>query len=296
MGPGVPPLLPAYDFLTAAEEYRTVVKIFHNCSFLQGNEGNIDPVHLSFLHQYLSEAQVARQRIVKGTNATDNILLGNDIAPTIEVEVTEFGLRIYTLRKAGLDKHYFRVTNFVMPNLAAFGGSTVGDGYAVHWHVPIDDTHHWKYVFMFSRTKPLDAELRNKSRSELTADYRLTRNAANRYQQDRESMKTQTFTGMGLNFQAHDAFATESQGPVQDRTNEHPVSSDKAIVAARKLLLNAMEDVRQGRDPRHLIRDAQINRFPHLVVFSEVIPVSVELKEYVKERVNENRRSAERAS
>jgi hypothetical protein len=183
-----------------------------------------------------------------------------------------------------------------MPNLAAFGGSTVGDGYAVHWHVPIDDTHHWKYVFMFSRTKPLDAELRNKSRSELTADYRLTRNAANRYQQDRESMKTQTFTGMGLNFQAHDAFATESQGPVQDRTNEHPISSDKAIVAARKLLLNAMEDVRQGRDPRHLIRDPQVNRFPHLVVLSEVVPVSMDLKEYVKERVNENRRSAERAS
>ena len=296
MGPGVPPLLPAYDFLTAAKEHRTVVKIFHNCSFLQGNEGNIDPVHLSFLHQYLSEAQVARQRIVRGANATDNTLLGNDIAPTIEVEVTDFGLRIYTLRKAGSDKDYFRVTNFVMPNLTAFGGSTVGDGYAVHWHVPIDDTHHWKYVFMFSRTKPLDAELRNKSRSELTADYRLTRNAANRYQQDRASMKTQTFTGMGLNFQAHDAFATESQGSVQDRTNEHPVSSDKAIVAARKLLLNAMEDVRRGRDPRHLIRDPQINRFPHLVVLSEIVPVSMDPKEYVKGRINENRRSAEHAS
>ena len=253
MGPGVPPLLPNYDFLTAPEEYRTVVKIFHNCSYLQGNEGNIDPVHLSFLHQYLSEAQVARLRIVQGSNATDNTLLANDITPTIEVEVTDFGLRIYTLRDAGSDKRYFRVTNFVMPNLSAFGGSTVGDGYAVHWHVPIDDTHHWKYVFMFSRTKPLDPELRNKSRSELTADYHPTRNKANRYQQDRESMKTKTFTGMGINFQAHDAFATESQGPVQDRTNEHVVSSDKAIVAARKLLLSAMQrgEGRQGTATCH---------------------------------------------
>ena len=137
---------------------------------MQGNEGNIDPVHLSFLHQYLSEAQVARQRIVKGSNVTDNTLLADDITPTIEVEVTDFGLRIYTLRDAGADKRYLRVTNFVMPNLSAFGGSTVGDGYAVHWHVPIDDTHHWKYLFMFSRTKPLDPELRNKNRSELTAD------------------------------------------------------------------------------------------------------------------------------
>jgi phthalate 4,5-dioxygenase len=283
MGPGEPPLIPNYDFLTASREYRTVVKIFHNCSYLQGNEGNIDPVHLSFLHQYLNEAQVARLRIVPGSNVTDNTLLGNDIAPTIEVEIKDYGLRIYTLRNAGPDKRYLRVTNFVMPNLSAFGGTTVGDGYAVHWHVPIDDTHHWKYIFMFSRSKPLDDELRNRSRAELTPEYRLMRNAANRYQQDRESMKTKTFTGMGINFQAHDAFATESQGPVQDRTQEHPVSSDKAILAARKLLLNAIKDVQEGRQPQHVIRDASLNRFPHLVVHSELIPAAENCKEYVKQ-------------
>jgi hypothetical protein len=170
-----------------------------------------------------------------------------------------------------------------MPNLSAFGGSTVGDGHAVHWHVPIDDTHHWKYVFMFSRTKPLDPELRNKSRSELTADYHPTRNKANRYQQDRESMKTKTFTGMGINFQAHDAFATESQGPVQDRTNEHVVSSDKAIVAARKLLLSAMQEVKEGKEPRHIIRDPKENRFSRLVVLSEILPASTDWKQYVKQ-------------
>ena len=157
-----------------------------------------------------------------GSNATDNTLLGNDIAPTIEVDMRDFGLRIYTLRNAGPDKRYLRVTNFVMPNLAAFGGSTVGDGYAVHWHVPIDDTHHWKYIFMFSRSKALDR--RAAQQKPLRDHSRLSSYAqpANRFQQDRESMKTKTFTGMGINFQAHDAFATESQGPVQDRTNEHP--------------------------------------------------------------------------
>jgi len=282
MGPGEPPLLPNYEFLAAPAEYRTVVKIFHNCNYLQSNEGNIDPVHLSFLHHFLSEAEVARLRTVPGGNATDNTLLGNDIAPTIEVEVQDFGVRIYTLRNAGPDKLYLRVTNFVLPNLSAFGGSTVGDGYAVHWHVPIDDTHHWKYIFMFSRTKPLDSELRNKSRSELTADYRMTRNAANRYQQDRDSMKTKTFTGMGFNFQAHDAFATESQGWVEDRTNEHLVSSDKAIVAARKLLLNAIQAVNEGREPPHVIRDSKLNHFPHLVVVSELIDASTDWKEHTK--------------
>jgi hypothetical protein len=254
MGPGEPPLLPEYEFLNVPAEQRAVTKVHYECNFLQGNEGNIDPVHLSFLHQYLSEAQVAMRRVVPGSNTTDNTLLAEDIAPTIEVELADFGLRIYTVRDSGPGKRYLRVTNFVMPNLAAFGGSTVGEGYAVHWHVPIDDKNHWKYVFLFSRQRALTPELREKNRADLTADYHLTRNAGNRYLQDRESMKTQTFTGMGLNFQAHDAFATESQGAIQNRTEEHLVSSDKAIVAARKLLLNGINDATNGRDPQHVIR------------------------------------------
>jgi len=284
LGPGEPPLLPNYEFLTVPAERRTVVKAFYECNYLQGNEGNIDPVHLSFLHQYLSEAQVARLRVVQGVNATDNTLLGKDVAPNIEVEVTNFGLRIYTTRNAPQDQRYLRVTNFVMPNLAAFGGSTVGDGYAVHWHVPIDDHSHWKYIFAFNRDKDLDDFLRTRSRMELAADYRLTRNGANRYQQDRASMKTQTFTGVGSNFQVHDAFATESQGSVQNRTEENLVSSDKAIVAARKLILNAIKDVQQGREPQHVIRDAQKNSFANLVVLSDVIPMSADWKAHTRSR------------
>jgi len=284
LGPGGPPLLPNYEFLTAVAEKRTAVKAFYQCNYLQGNEGNIDPVHLSFLHQYLNEAQVARQRIVQAVNATDNTLLGKDVAPTIEVEVSNFGLRIYTTRDAGADKRYLRVTNFVMPNLSAFGGSTVGEGYSVHWHVPIDDHSHWKYIFAFSRDKELDEFLRTRSRMELTADYRLARNAANRYQQNRASMKTQTFTGMGTNFQVHDAFVTESQGRVQNRAAENPVSSDKAIIAARKLILNAIKDVQEGREPQHVIRDPKANRFANLVVLSDVIPKSRDWKEYTRSR------------
>jgi hypothetical protein len=296
MGPGGPPLLPNYEFLTVSQEQRAVTKIFYQCNYLQGNEGNIDPVHLSFLHQYLKEAEVNRPRIVPGSTTTDNALLGKDLAPTIEVEVTDYGLRILTLREAESNQSYLRITNFIMPNLSAFGGSTVGEGYAVHWHVPVNDTCHWKYVFMFSRERALSQDLRDKNRAGLTPDYFLTQREENRYQQDRGSMKTKTFTGMGLNFQAHDAFATESQGIIQDRTAEHLVSSDKAIVASRKLLLNGIEDVKQGRDPRHLIRDPKVNRFPHLMVTSEVVPGSMDWKEYAKKLIDEKQAPAERAS
>lgn len=284
MGLGEPPLLPSYEFLTVAPQYRTVTKAFYDCNYLQGNEGNIDPVHLSFLHQVLDEAQIARLRVVPGANTSDNALLGKDVAPTIEVEVTNYGLRIYTMRDAGSDKRYLRTTNFIMPNLAAFGGSTVGGGYAAHWHVPIDDRSHWKYIFAFSRDQELDEFLRTRSRVEITGDYKLTRNAASRYGQDRASMKTKTFTGMGTNFQVHDAFATESQGHLQNRTEENLVSSDKAIIAARKLILNAIKEVQEGRDPQHVVRDASANRFSDIVVISDVIPAAADWKEYTKNR------------
>ncbi|HEU4340962.1 MAG TPA: Rieske 2Fe-2S domain-containing protein [Candidatus Binatia bacterium] len=292
LGPGQPPLLPKYEFLTVPEEQRTVTKVYYQCNYLQGNEGNIDPVHLSFLHQFIDEAQIGRRRIVPGSDFTDNVLLGKDIAPTLEVEVADFGLRIYAIRSAGADKYYLRITNFILPNLSAFGGSTVGEGYSVHWHVPIDDFCHWKYIFMFSRKRALDVELRNKSRAELTPEYRLTRSAANRYQQDRDAMTNQTFIGMGSNFQAHDAFATESQGRIQDRTAEHLVSSDKAIVAARKLLLNGIRDVKEGREPLHVIREPELNRVPNIVVHSELVSASTDWREQAKKLIGEREPSS----
>jgi len=76
----------------------------------------------------------------------------------------------------------------------------------------------------------------DRDQSELAEGYRLVRSEANRFMQDPEAMKTQTFSGMRSGFQAHDLFATTSQGAVQDRTEEHLFSSDKAIVAARKRL------------------------------------------------------------
>jgi hypothetical protein len=63
------------------------------------------------------------------------------------------------------------------------------------------------------------------------------------------------------------------------------VSSDKAIIAARKLLFNAINEVKQGRDPQHVVRDPQANRFVHLQVFSEVIPASADWKQHTRERI-----------
>ena len=291
MGPGQAPLLPNYDFLNASADHLYVNKIFHQCNYLQANEGNIDPIHLSFLHRFL-ENRDERYRGVRGAEESHYNLVARNIAPILEVELTDFGVRIYTVRELEAGKVYLRVSYFILPNLSAFPGQTGSEGYSVNWHVPIDDTHHWKYTFVYSAGAPLQKELINRQRSELAPDYRLVRNQANRYLQDRESMKIKTYTGMGSGFQAHDAFATTSQGATQDRTEEHLVSSDKAIVAARKLLEKAIRDLQEGREPPHVIRSPGENRFPHLLVVSDMIPNTRDWKEYTRSLEAKARASA----
>lgn len=287
LGPGEPPLLPNYGFLTAPEGHTSVTKIFQDCNFLQGNEGNVDPAHTSFLHRNLQDLKEDQDKFVRGTNMTYNTLQRTGLVPIIDAEAVDFGIRIYTVRKAGPDENYLKVTNFIYPNLSAVNADVgrTGRGYLVNWHVPIDDTHHWKYVFTFSRTTPLAAEKKRaqKDASEMTPDYRLTRNKTNRYMQDRKSMRSESFTGLASNFQAHDSLATVGAGPIQDRTQEHLVSSDKVIVATRKLLLRAIQDVKEGREAPHVVRDPKLNRFPYLVVLSEVISSSKDWRAHIKE-------------
>ena len=69
------------------------------------------------------------------------------------------------------------------------------------------------------------------------------------------------------------------------------MSSDKAIVAERKLILNAIKDVQAGRDPRAVIRDPKANRFADLVVLSEVVSADIDGKEYMRQVAAENQAS-----
>jgi nitrite reductase/ring-hydroxylating ferredoxin subunit len=283
LGPGKPPLVPNYEIFTAPESHRTVDKTFYDCNYLQGQEGNLDPVHLSFLHRRFGVEWGEKVQQVRSSTASSNALFAADTAPAIGLEMTDFGFRIASLRRTEAGKAYLRLSNYIYPNLAAVpagGPGTAGEGYTINWQVPIDDLHSWNYIITFSRTRPLRREEQNR---ELDANYVPVRNRSNRYLQDREAMKSRSYSGIAT-FTAMDTCATEGAGPVQDRSREHLVSSDKAILTARKLMLKAMSDVQEGRDPPHVVRDPRRNRFPQLVVLSEVIPQTLDWKEHARRR------------
>ncbi|MBM2812781.1 MAG: phthalate 4,5-dioxygenase [Chloroflexi bacterium] len=266
MGPGEPTRLPPFEFVRIAPENRDNMKSFADCNYLQGNEGNLDPVHLSFLHQLtIDEPESGR-----AYNAQCR-------QPAIETEDTEFGVRIYAVRSVSGERNYVRVTNFILPNFSAVTGNT--DGYTVNWHVPIDDEHHWRYFIRFSRTQPLGQGnwWRGSSKS-LTPDLHLKKNRANRYGQDRSSFD-QAFAGLGPDFLLHDTCAVEGPGPIEDRAEEHLAYTDRGIVASRAALLQAIRDVQEGRDPKGVARGPSAQ--PDLVVRSDaLLPASVDWRHY----------------
>ncbi len=237
MGPGTPPPSPCFEFLKARDDYRFNSKIFQECNYLQANEGNFDPIHVPFLHRKFG----GRLNAPPPPPASQQWFID------MEVEEAPYGVRVIRAESEGNGVTYIRTTNFILPNLSAFPSGT-NDGYTVNWHVPIDDTHHWKYVLIFSKEKPLEKKQVRSERSVLTPDYRLVRNHANRYLQDPEEMKLRTFIGMGTSFQVHDAWATEGEGPIQDRTKEHLGSTDRAIILARNLMLRTIRELSENHE------------------------------------------------
>lgn len=278
MGPGEPPLLPTYEFLGVSDEHRVLTKIYHECNYQQGNEGNIDPQHLSFLHFFLREAPAAKEGMsasVTGGESSANRLFGEDTAPTIEIEETDYGIRIYAVRDTDEGDDYVRITNFIYPNLASF--PAFPGVYGVNWHVPIDDTHHWKFMFMIRPDAPLPKEMLAPTIYDGQGDdYHNARNLRNRYLQDRTEMKTRSFIGLGPSFAVHDMWATEGEGAIQDRTAEHLGYTDKAIALARRLLIKAAQQVQDGADAPHVVRAVADNRFDHLGAYQEVVPKTEE--------------------
>lgn len=292
MGRGEPPLLPDYDFLTAPENHVFAGKLFNDCNYLQGNEGNIDLLHTSFLHFVKRDLESLtgedRKQVLERYGTPDR-LSGRGPSPgleTTDAELLEYGLRFCKLRRMGPQENYIRVATFVLPNL------TVIPGGEVNWHVPVDDTHHWKYIFFFNRDEPMAKEQPRRDRAGLAPppEYKPIANKGNRYLQDRESMKGVNYSGIKQSFfAAQDLCAVEGAGPIQGRTREHMVASDLPIVLSRKLLIKAIRDLQEGREPKNIVRDAESNRFPDIVATFGVIPSSLGWKEHCKQLIEEGR-------
>ena len=244
------PAHPEFEFTQVPETHRYMTKVWQECNWLQALEGGIDSSHAPILHRKLyPESKEA------GISPDSPFIQG--AAPDLEVETTDYGYRYFGVRPMGEDQTYVRGYHYVMPFTQlrpSRYGKTVVDG---HFWVPMDDynvmVYNWGYSWGPDPLPEVESALGD-SGNNLGADidvangFRSIRNRDNNYMLDRELQKTETFTGIkGIN--AQDRAIQESMGPIVDRTLEFLGPSDKAIVAARKLLEQAMDTVKDDGEP-----------------------------------------------
>jgi phthalate 4,5-dioxygenase len=281
LGPGEPPAFPSLEVFSAGPEYSVAIKLLQECNYLQANEGNMDPVHQSFLHGFSAPGGAAapqrQNESIGGTGASNLELYAANTRPLVEQQDTRFGIQAFIARETADGGTFLKIYNFVMPNLSIIPGAAGADGYGINWHVPIDDENHWKFIFTFSRSKPIDPAKLAGVRPQWEAPYRPKRNKRNRYLQDRDDMISNAsgwFSGLGPCFGDHDTAAHEGQGAVQNRTKEHLAESDKIIIRIRRLMFDALDDIKQQKDPRGVVRGPAGDWGSELHVLSEFFPAS----------------------
>jgi phenylpropionate dioxygenase-like ring-hydroxylating dioxygenase large terminal subunit len=258
MGPGglaAAPAFPAFDCFVAPDSHTFAFKGLWECNWLQALEVGIDPAHASYLHRFFEDEDRSKSygKQFRDASADSEIpmtrVLREHGRPSIEVEQTDYGLKILTTRDVGHGKTHMRVTNQIFPHAISIPLSQ--EMMLTQWHVPVDDVNCYWYTVFTSFGAPVDKGAMRAQRLqvyELPA-YRSRKDRSNDYGFDPHEQQTKTYTGMGEDINVHDQWAVESQGRIQDRTREHLGSSDKAISAYRRLLKRSIEQVRTGERP-----------------------------------------------
>jgi phthalate 4,5-dioxygenase len=244
------------------EEWRAGKQITY-CNWIQAMEGNLDTSHISWLHQYadlLETPDDGTDRPGYPSMATSWWLWAMDRAPRLEVQDTEYGFRYAGIRTTPNGHTHVRVTSYIMPYQTIVAGLPVRAGGTTF--VPRDDETCWRFSiasgmlknnFSYQGDQPGATPHKYpyggpRGMGRMTGVVEREWRPDNDYQIDREVQKSNLFTGIE-NFVSQDFMATESMGPIYDRSQEHLGSTDKAILRMRRLLLKTARDLEAGIEP-----------------------------------------------
>ena len=261
MGPlGQQPAPPEVEWCTLPESHLFISKRLQQSNYLQAMEGGIDTAHVSYVHKY----EVDIDPMHKGVKALDYIKADGNVI--FDIEKNPFGLTLYGRRNGDADTHYWRITQWLFPwftLIPPFGDHSLGG----HVWVPIDDENCWAWSINYHPGKPLSAEERSlmaagkgihvQYEDVQPISWRPRANKDNDYLIDRAAQQEgRAYSGV-FGFSEQDASLQESMGPLQDRTKELLLPTDKAIVMARRMLQEAAEGLAQGIEPPALDASAQ---------------------------------------
>jgi phthalate 4,5-dioxygenase oxygenase subunit len=257
MGPrNEEPELPKLEWARVGDPQRYVSKRLQETNYLQAIEGGIDSSHSNFLHASLDAFRMTDAYVqkVKGSNnlrAKYHLL---DKAPRFSAKKTDYGLVIAVRRNTEEDAYYWRLTQFLLPSYTII---PYQPGHSLHGHcwVPRDDHSCWVWTVTWNPEGPLSQEdwetIRDETFVHAKVDpstFHPVRNKQNQYLIDRDQQRDSTMTGIH-GFASQDQAIQESMGAVVDRTRERLGTSDTAIIAMRRLMLQEIRGLEQNHRP-----------------------------------------------
>jgi phenylpropionate dioxygenase-like ring-hydroxylating dioxygenase large terminal subunit len=255
-----PPPLPAMDCFAAPQSHTFAFKGLWSCNWLQAFEVGIDPAHTSFLHRFFSDESIEASygRQFRGASAGEvegerwpmTRIMREFDRPQISVQTMPYGMQLTTLRPMSQALTHVRVTHSIFPHTFVI---PLSESMTItQMHVPVDDTHTYWYAIFTSFGEPVDKATMREQRLRAVSlpDYVPHSGRHNQWGFDAQEQRTRTFLGMGEDdINVHDQWACESMGPIQDRTREHLGSTDVAIAAYRRQLIEAIDAVQAGQTP-----------------------------------------------
>ena len=242
------PPFPRYAFLDLPENHRVLLRVNQHFNWVQATESGLDSSHVGILH-----SNVARP----GWHGQTNQRIGamDDTAPELHIEDTEFGYHYAAFRKdpeGGPDN--VRIVPFFMPSGRIIpGGQLQGENnQTIIFEVPMDDEHTATYSIRYgTRPIPRDTRLRETGFDDTSMysakEQRFLWTRGDLHLQKRDTMDRNWsgFRGIAL----EDAVIGTSMGPIQDRTKEHLIASDLAVVRFRRRLMESLTQMERGGDP-----------------------------------------------
>ena len=243
------PALPELEWLTVPASHVYVTKCIRECHWTQGMEGDLDSIHVGFLHQ-----DIFKNRATELNHESAKWLAAN-LTPEEEIAEIPAGCVHATRRDIDPQNSYWKISHWFFPGLTTIPGF-VGDGpLGGHAWVPVDDNHCWVFAFSWHPTRPLTAaELSGKGA--LAAFHAETMpgspviacNRSNDYAGPNAPVAAQPWMRV-TNVQAQDIAMTESMGTLYDRSKERLGKSDRLVAQTRRRLVAAAKAVQDGAEP-----------------------------------------------
>jgi phthalate 4,5-dioxygenase oxygenase subunit len=249
LGPAdkVPPV-PNFEYMRLPDDHVVVMRVDGNFNWVQATEAGLDSSHVGILH-----TNVARPG---WTGKSDESLdIWDDTGPTFELEETEFGYHYAAFRQSNTGgAANCRIVPFIMPSGRIIpGGAVQGAGNAtLALEIPIDDENTATYTVRYSNVPITPWSRLSETGFDDPRFYdpetqKLLYRRGDTHLQRRDAMD-ENWTGF-RGIAVEDAVINASMGPIYDRSTEHLIASDIAVVSFRRRLFDSVDRMEAGGDP-----------------------------------------------